>query len=506
MRLQLAITLVSLFLALESARAQNVILMVNMNYSSEELKALEEVAAARGQRVEMVPPRELIKDAEPMFLKRYHLQAELVKKLTPPGEKPSDRLLSRIKRAMAGILRAGSGWTGDPEITNAMGAARISELHQMAQKVYQAEQKNGDMYDQLKRKAAELKTRGDRVDSIVLSSHADGSNLTGETTNRLSSNELTRLKLEQPFLFDSARHVLLLGCYNMTKPNHRTWRHDLFPTASMLAGFGIKAPSRFDQKSALFIRQTMATADRLDREMLRNGRALDPRYLETTFKQLSSFTTTKHPGVIDYCTSIVEGQPDTFTRDCDTQWRDLRAKKDKMRPYWSLTDPQEDPPSVGGGELRNFYNTLQAACPAKETASEKVEWRSAERFRVTMREHVIRLIFWWNVQGNFSTYYKTEMQTMNERLARADVYDSMPKLDGSTSRVQFVRAYNSIAAELKEKNRSLFRDFERLYAPLLYLKGEDTVAAGEKITVEQTLARNAIPFNWIEGSTVMRKR
>ncbi|WP_214679938.1 hypothetical protein, partial [Escherichia coli] len=90
---------------------------------------------------------------------------------------------------------------------------------------------------------------------VILSSHSDGSNLTGETSNRLSANEMVRLNQEEPELFGHARHVLLMGCYGMSRPHHEAWRHDLFPNASLLAGFGEKAPSRFDHTSAKFIRE-----------------------------------------------------------------------------------------------------------------------------------------------------------------------------------------------------------------------------------------------------------
>lgn len=501
---RLLITFIFLLALPEAAFSQDVILMVNMNYSSEELKALEEVAAARGQRVEMVPPRDLISTAEPMFLKKYALEAALAKSIGG-GAAPTEQQNLRIRKAMAGITREGSAWNGDPELTAIMGSARMNEIFSAAQKVFAAEQRNGDLVDQLKRKAAELKAKGERVDSIAFSSHSDGSNLTGESTLRLSANELTRLRQEAPNLFDNARHVLLLGCYNMTKPNHRAWRYDLFPNSSMLAGFGIKAPSRFDQKSSNFIRQTMAAADKLDREMVQAGRALDPRYLDSVWKSLRTFTTTSHPGVIDYCGAMSEGQPETYTRDCDTQWADLREKRYKMQKYWDLWAPQEDPPTVGGGELRIFYNVLQAACPAAETPTERDDPRGAERLRVTLREHTIRLIFWWNVQGNFSTYYKNEIAAMNARLRAAGVWEGMPKLDGTTSRVQFVGAFNNVLQQL-ERNPGLKSEFERLYGPLYYLKGEDTVMQGEKLSIEATLARGAIPFNWIEGSTVMRRR
>lgn len=492
----------AIFIALGAypAFAAEVILMVNMNYSSTELQALEEVAKARGQRVEMVPPRKLIPLAEPLFLKRDALKAELIKQF--PKTDPAE-----IKSAVAGMIREGAAWKPNSEISAHVGPARMNELFGMAHKLEQAETASGSVFDQLRRKAAELKAKGDRVDTFVLSSHSDGSNLTGESANRLSANDLYALRQEQAELFESPRHVLLMGCYNLTKPNRQAWRYDLFPTASLLAGFGIQAPSRFDRKSSDFIREVLAKADELDAEMLARRAPLDPKELERAFLALASFTTERHPGVADYCYAVVEGRPETYERDCESQWKDVYEKKEKLRPYWSLVEPAENPPSVGGGELRNFYNTLQAACPAEETASQRSDSRAAERMRVTFRENVIRLIYWSNVQHNFAVYLDSEITAMDRRLATADVAAVMPRLDGTASRVDFVNSYNAITYELRELGRHrLLEDFERLYRPLLYLKGEDTVGKNERLNTEETLARNAIPFQWIEGATVRRKR
>lgn len=70
-----------------AARASNVILMVNMNYSAEELKAAKDQAAARcpraedrgtdACRVEVVPPENMIPAAETLFGARERLRASL---------------------------------------------------------------------------------------------------------------------------------------------------------------------------------------------------------------------------------------------------------------------------------------------------------------------------------------------------------------------------------------------------------------------------------------------
>ncbi|MGZ3684194.1 MAG: hypothetical protein ACXVCI_10090, partial [Bdellovibrionota bacterium] len=413
------------------ALADNVILMVNMNYSSSELQAVKEQAIARSQggaihqRVEMVPPESMIALAEPMFALRDQLLDSLQKQF------PNMDSLE-LRSALAGIMRVGPSWNTDSAVADFLGQAQMNNLYRAAQRVAVAEKTNGEMYDQLKRKAAELQAKGDRVDSVVLSSHSDGSNLTGETANRLSANDLYRLRQEAPSLFDNARNVLLLGCYNMTQPNHRAWRYDLFPRASMLAGFGIKAPSRFDDTSPNFIRQVMGRAQQLDSQTAALGHPLDPVNLQKAFTTLSTFTTAAHPGVVDYCYSIVEGQPNTWKRDCDTQWADLFKKSKVMQDYWSLTSPVENPAPENDAKLRNFYNSLQEACPAIDTNSQKNDWQNTERFRVTFRENVIRLIFWWNVQANFATYYASDIPLMNSRLAAAGIRGTMPSLDGTT--------------------------------------------------------------------------
>jgi hypothetical protein len=499
MRIRLLLVFIVNAFAFLPARAlgTGVVLMVNMNYSSQELAAVKDIAAARGQRVEVVPPESMIPEVENLFRQRDSLQTQLQRQF--PQQNPLV-----LKSALAGIFREGSAWNGDPAVAQFVGAQRANSFKAMADHVASEEKANGEIFDQLKRKAGELRARGDTVDSMILSSHSDGSNLTGETANRLSSNDLYKLKQMEPALFDSARHVLLLGCYTMTKPNHHSWRYDIFPRASLLAGFGDKAPSRFDNTSANFIRQVLGKAQSLDQQMAASGRALDPAALAQAFRSLDAVTTGAHPGVIDYCYSMVEGQPGAWSHDCNQQWKDLYQKKAMMKPYWDLTSPKEDPPTEAGGDLRVFYNMLQEACPAKDTPSERDDWKNSETMRVTYRENAIRLLFWWNVQQNFGTYLSAEISTMNTRL-RVYGIGPMPNLNGTVSRVAFVKAYNQIDNAVKARDPAFARQFEALYDPLLLLQGEDSVAAGEKLDVDSTLDRGAIPFNWIEGVTVKKR-
>ena len=69
-----------LFLFSPKVFAGKVILMLNLNYSSSELSALEEQAAARGQTVEMVPPKAMVALVEPLFLQRDQLESDITKR------------------------------------------------------------------------------------------------------------------------------------------------------------------------------------------------------------------------------------------------------------------------------------------------------------------------------------------------------------------------------------------------------------------------------------------
>jgi hypothetical protein len=500
------------------AWADNVILMVNMNYSKEELKALEDVAAKRGQRVEMVPPREILGVTGPMFEERDALEAK-IRQIHP------DWTQFQMQSVLSEIMRKGSAYNREPDIADSF-ASEMDALRDAAAAVSQQEDRYGSIADQLNAKADELKNAGDSVDSIAFSSHSDGANLTGETSNRLSSSDLYHLKADHPEIFDSPRHVLLLGCYNLTDTNRAHWRYDLFRNASMLAGFGIRAPSRHDPLSARFIRDTMNTADDLDQKMVANDGPLSTGLLEKTFRALRSFTNKRYPGVVDYCGGLIEGIPGGGEESCHEQWQTFFKQDDEIEPdYLDLKTLNKDPPAVDDGTgLRAFYTMLQNICPAykDDTLSER-EQASNERYRTSVRESVIRLIYWWNVQQNFRTYYENDIARYDSLLSRAGIVTRIPYLDGTVGRVDFVRAYNDLRSEIHRKlsaandpdsgvdlyqKRALrqAQDQLKLYTPLFYLEGEDSVGDGEATSVAHTLELGGIPFNWIEGATVLRSR
>lgn len=493
--------------------------MMNLNYSQKEWEAFKAASERCGRTPVSVPPEELIPVGEALFAKRDAL-GEKIKAARPNWKK------DQIDGALEEIMRNGAEWQGDPEIAQAY-AQSIRSLHAQTKALNKIEEEYGSIASQFEETSNAIRRARGSIGSVAISAHADGWNFTGESANRLSWGDLDEVLRRNPRTFRDTQHVLLLGCYNMTANNRQHW-NTIFPYATMIAGFGVKAPMRTQKIARSYITENLDTACRLDQEMAEKGRPLNPAYVEEQFKKLPSVTGTQ--SVIDYCRQVIEGQKGAGNAlSCDEQWTTMMAQAEQIQnTYLDLRDMKKDPPRYDSAtsELRIFYSALQGICPAKQAKQMEGQDADYEFYRRSIIENTIRLIFWWKVQKNFNTYYQNELADLEEALAAAGVQTQIPALDGTTGRVEFVRAFNAMKDELNAKkkeiqrarlkrgSRDLDRQLEQVLAtqkkfevlrPLFYLQGEHTVGIGDSTDTEGTLAREAIPFNWIEG-TVLRPR
>lgn len=518
--------LLSLALSPLASAREDVIFFLNMNYSSQELQAVERVAKRRNQRVEVIPPREMIPMVESLFKEKFDLEKK-IKELRPEYNS------AQIKSLVSDFMRNGSMAKGDPRLTDML-FDTVQSIQQKTIEVNRAELNMGPLENLIRKKVKEIGAKGSKIDSFITSSHSDGTNLTGETSIRLSSGSITKLSKDSPKLFRDPRHVLLLGCYNMTETNHFRWRNSLFPSASLIGGFGVKAPSRYRKISQQYIEEILDTADSLDRESGAEAQNLTKEYLDSVFRSLASVAGTSS-AVIDYCRHIIEGKPGARKLSCEDQWNAFRGKaQDFTTEYLDPRGPLKDPPvDPEDGELRLFYNDLHSLCPARNAPQmARDEVAAAERYSIVIRETLIRLINWWNVQKNFSTYFSRELQSLAGSLRAAGISTPLPKLDGTFSRVEFVKRHHAINQELQdrrfelENNRSYSssrygesygsdydlslinqaQDEFRLLEPLLFLEGEDSVGDRGNPQIESTLAKGGIPFNWINTGAVVAPR
>lgn len=504
------------------AFAGEIALMVNMNYSVAEWKRFRASAIACGRTPVSVPHESLLPYGEALFNQRDALDRQI--QALRPRLKKNER-----EGMVADIMREGLKWDRDPELRDQL-AGEIQSLRARVQELDRLEREQGTIMDQLRAKSAEIKQAGHTVGAMAFSAHSDGWNLTGESANRLSSSELRAVMSEFPRAYRDVRHVLMLGCYNMTDNNRPHWR-SFFPYATLMAGFGKKAPSRSRPVALDFISENLGLACELDEEMLTKGRPLKSEYVQNRFLQLLSNRNTE--SIVDYCYEVTRGQNNGGQLDCDEEWTTFLAQAETIQSeYMDLSDLKKNPPLVDGpeSELRRFYNTLQTTCPAENAPQMANEVQNAETFRRSLRESTIRLIFWWKVQKNFKTFYGKELGWLNQSIQNAGIEASLPELDGKTGRVEFIRAFNAVrdglaeqrhklnlsrarrlsSADLQAVNDALARidDAEsrlQILLPLYNLQGEQTLGINMTNNTESTLARGAIPFNWIEG-TVLRRR
>lgn len=453
--------LIGALLPLPQAFAAKVVFMINMNYSPDELKTLKKVAAARDQELVVVPPEESNQEAAQFESARIRLEKK-IKSIHPDWDD-----IQRLN-ALLEIQKLGSSYNKDSAIASGA-SAEMEDFHQQFMKVEEMEAKLGTIDQQIRKKLDQLKAQGKTIDSLVISAHSDGTNLSGETSYNMNGYDVFQLSQDYPEMFKSPRHVLLMGCYTMTKTNHKFWRGSMFPSASLIAGFSPRAPVRTDPNNLKFIEDVMAKAGELDKKMASTGKPVTKEEVAKIFLALKAVSQTRYNPVIDYCTFTVEGKPE-LKLSCAEEWNLLLDQAQSVQEvYLNLDDPQKDPPrDTSFSDVRRFYNDLQEICPASELSEISEEEQIARSEYVDSMVIMTRnLLFWWNVQANFSFCKQNEIQSLKERLAEAGVDGNIPKLDGNTSWVEFVQSMNEIRSSLRYRGKSLKAERQQ-YASIPY--------------------------------------
>lgn len=509
-----ALWVLALLALAPQAYGADVLFMINMNYSPQEMEAAKKAAKARGQEFVMVPPESTVKDADRVGLLRNEITRQ-VKRLRPDWSE------ARTNAFFHELMSYGSA-AAEPDIRSKIGG-KLDDYAKGAREMHRKElEELGLIHVQIQNKLQELKEAGKRVDSLVISAHSDGPNLTGETSYILTQLELKALKASNPEFFSDPRHVLLLGCYTNTETTNLIWR-ELFPGASLIAGFEGRAPLRIRPAASMFITDVLAAADQLDRANMERNEPLAEKTVRNALRKLESVRITY--SAIDYCTHRVLGIPATNVR-CDDQWLTLFALgQDIERMYFGYGGiPEKDPPRESSGTLlREYYNKLQTLCPIERAENIMPHQReSYKQAREIYRDRTIRLIFWWNVQGNFSTYYGKELRRLTQELKAEGIESELPALNGETGRIEMLRKIQDLYGELHKKHRALSAQIHELPPPALEASEDEKKAYQEKrnlmieglsrleelgysLSVYDPLIQldARIPLNWVEPNVVL---
>ena len=461
-----------------------VVFMVNLNYSRQEMEAAQKVAESRGQEFVTIPPAEIIRAADRNFVEGEALKRELKKNRGTLTEQDAESVFYTLNY-LASFTDPEARKKYENQVFNTPEKKALADKFSKKFTAYNAEKQKikamekalPNIRTQLEEISAKLKTDKKKVDSMVISGHSNGTNLSGESGLMLNRNDFVDIQKKYPDM--SPRHLLLMGCYTATDQARKSWREG-FPKASLIAGFDNIAPLRTRPASSAYIIETMATADRLDREQLANG--IKPeKQIQEAFKALESFRQTN--ASLDYCHAVVDKRP-PGSEACDKQWQDFIPLVNQIHADYFASPPKKDPPEqTQGTELRAFYTQLQRICDvrtARSIASTQVaEW---ERYRATAIDQTIRLIFWRNVQKNYSRYYEKDLKAAQAILDKSGVGVKIPKLDGTTGWVeynQFIRntPWHKIARNESDKVYQLLSNLTRLNP-------------------------STIPFGWVEPDVV----
>lgn len=173
--------------------------------------------------------------------------------------------------------------------------------------------------------------------------------------------------------------------------------------------------------------------------------------------------------------------------------------------------------------LREFYNKLQALCPIEK--AENIPPEDHEPYkeaRELYRDRTIRLIFWWNVQGNFSAFHRDKLNRLAYELKQAGIKAPLPALNGETGRIEMMTKLYDVAHALQAKYEEIAKEIRDLPLPGEEATEEEEKAYQERYEkAEQELNKlqdlstalgvyeplisldARIPLNWVEPNSVL---
>lgn len=374
---------------------QEALIFLNLNGGLMEQRAAEEIAKKRGQKIYILPD-----DPKGEWVKAMEIRARYSRKPMNPSE----------------------AWLKSSEESK----ARVRELSKQYPK----------SSEMLRRTLETIKSRGEKLDTVIFSAHAGSPELFSEADAayklKLPVSETESLQREFPDSFNQVRQALLMGCYTTTENNRLFW-HKIFPNASLIAGFDEKAPGRTSESSHTYIRDVTAQADQLDGERSLREMVIDEDLLKSTFGTLKAVNGTH--AALDYCNQTYMTYP---TPPCKKAWDEFLVQIPIFEKLYLSQTPEEDPPRITDHTyLRSFYSRARKLCspnfPHGTVHGILSDPTKARELADEFSEKAYRLLFWWSIQKNFGKYFADDLASLQIQLDRAGSTLRVPSFDGNLS-------------------------------------------------------------------------
>jgi hypothetical protein len=324
-------------------------------------------------------------------------------------------------------------------------------------------------YEGLDKVFADLAKNKVQLSSVIVSAHAGPGIFQGLvatfSTNQFNQAMQKYITASSP----SIRSLLLWGCYTATLSDLQFWKAAL-PSADMIFGFGVIAPSGIRPASGLLLEDVLRKETVL-------ASIQDVPTLNKEFESLQDVRLTSAAATIGDTYFEVGAKP--VPLNTQPSCANLLAAYTKYQPvfekYSMATEAgYENPPAdTHHSNLRDYYSAIQEG-----TGCSMVQSNPSAFSAMPSESTILALIFFENVRKNFAAYYADEIAAANEALRKSGVSENavFPKFASD---------------ELTRKTIS-----QQVVA--LYESGD--LDAGSKYIADQEnsllVNLNCVPFSW----------
>jgi len=296
-------------------------------------------------------------------------------------------------------------------------------------------------YEGLDKVFADLAKNKVQLSSVIVSAHA-GPGIFQGLVATFSSNQLNQAIQKYSAENGTSIHSLLLwGCYTATLNDLQFWKAAI-PSADLIFGFGVIAPSGIRPASGLLLEDVLRKEAML-------ASIQDLPTLNKEFDDLQDVRLTSAAAAIGDTYFEVGAKPVPLNSEpsCANLLAAYSKYQSVFEKYSTATETgYENPPvDTHHSNLRDYYSAIQEG-----TGCSMVQSNPSAFSGMPSENSILALIFFENVRKNFGAYYADEIAAANEALRKSGVPENavFPKfasdeLTRKTISLQVVALYDS---------------------------------------------------------------
>ena len=381
------------FILLFSFSARADIIFIDLHHSAGEVKAAQEAADKRGEKLIVISAEKRKKGDVDNY---NHLAAQ------------ADALNAKANEMQQLMNRFSSD--------KASGYSTAKRLRDQYLAEYNAKDKVvSAMYDRivfdkddLDRALTKIESEHRRVTSLIISGHSNGSTLWGDE-GRITRKDILAVFNKHPSQKASLDSVLLWGCY-AGKLGGVNWWHQNFPKVDMLAGFAGAAPLAATEASPDLLRDILVKQAAIENQT-------DAKGLEQVFSGLKDVSATNASIATQGCYvanvedvgRFVKNTKSDKNPECAKAEALVLAKAQVFAKYYRATTLEfataRGDPHSSANPLRSVYNYMQTYdyCPGMMDRIQKAIGIPIDT------DMVLGMIYFENVRKNYEAYFGIKM-------------------------------------------------------------------------------------------------